>query len=98
MRILVVEDDASLADGLTSALSRAGHAATQAHTGRGADALLASEDYDLVVLDIRLPDVDGFEVLRRLRAAARWPTSSCSRRVMRSKIACTASISVRTIT
>ena len=68
MRILVVEDDALLADGLTSALSRAGHATTQAHTGRGADALLASEDYDLVVLDIGLPDVDGFEVLRRLRA------------------------------
>jgi len=67
MRILVVEDDALLADGLAAALTRAGHAIEQARTGRRADMLLAREDYDLVVLDIGLPDIDGFEVLRRLR-------------------------------
>jgi two-component system OmpR family response regulator len=68
MRILVVEDDALLADGLTSALTRAGHAVQQAGTGRHADLLLRTEDFDLAVLDIGLPDIDGFEVLRRLRS------------------------------
>jgi len=67
MRILIVEDDALLADGLEAALTRAGHATEQARMGRHADLLLASEVYDLVVLDIGLPDIDGFEVLRRLR-------------------------------
>ena len=68
MRILVVEDDTLLADGLTAALTRAGHAVLQAKTGRQADAMLATDAFDLVVLDIGLPDIDGFEVLRRLRA------------------------------
>jgi len=68
MRILVVEDDALLADGLTAALSRVGHAVEQARTGREADLWLSNETFDLVVLDIGLPDIDGFEVLRRLRA------------------------------
>src|SRR5205823_9627099 len=65
--ILVVEDDALLAEGLVSALTRAGHAVQQTGTGRHADLLLRTEDFDLVVLDIGLPDIDGFEVLRRLR-------------------------------
>jgi two-component system OmpR family response regulator len=68
MRILVVEDDTLLAEGLTAALTRAGHAVLRANTGRQADATLAADAFDLVVLDIGLPDIDGFEVLRRLRA------------------------------
>ena len=68
MRILVVEDDALLADGLTSTLTRAGHAVQQAGLGRHADVLLRTEEFDLVVLDVGLPDIDGFEVLRRLRS------------------------------
>ncbi|MHB8493203.1 MAG: response regulator transcription factor [Casimicrobiaceae bacterium] len=68
MRILVVEDDSLLAEGLVSVLSRAGHAVEQAASGRLADSLLERESYDLVVLDVGLPDIDGFEVLRRLRA------------------------------
>ena len=67
MRILVVEDDALLADGLTSVLTRAGHAVDRAAAGRHADLLLHDEQFDLVVLDVGLPDIDGFEVLRRLR-------------------------------
>jgi len=67
VRILVVEDDALLAEGLVSVLSRAGHAVEQATTGRHADFLLIDEQFDLVVLDVGLPDIDGFEVLRRLR-------------------------------
>ncbi|HEV2219706.1 MAG TPA: response regulator, partial [Casimicrobiaceae bacterium] len=68
MRILVVEDDSLLADGLVSVLSRAGHSVEHAASGRLADSLLERESYDLVVLDVGLPDIDGFEVLRRLRA------------------------------
>jgi len=68
MRILVVEDDGLLADGLVSVLERAGHAVDHTASGKYADTLLAHEVYDLVVLDVGLPDIDGFEVLRRLRA------------------------------
>ena len=67
MRILVVEDDALLAEGLISLLTRAGHAVEHATTGRHADILLVDQTFDLVVLDVGLPDIDGFEVLRRLR-------------------------------
>jgi two-component system, OmpR family, response regulator len=67
MRILVVEDDSLLAQGLTRVLTRAGHAVDQADTGAQADKALRTASYELVVLDIGLPDIDGFEVLRRLR-------------------------------
>jgi len=67
MRILVVEDDALLAEGLTSALSRSGHAVVHTTSGRHADFQLTNDEFDLVVLDVGLPDIDGFEVLRRLR-------------------------------
>lgn len=67
MRILVVEDDPLLTQGLTRVLSRAGHAVDQAASGNQADTALRAGSYDLVVLDVGLPDIDGFEVLRRLR-------------------------------
>jgi two-component system OmpR family response regulator len=68
MRILVVEDDALLADGLTRVLRRSGHAVDQVRTGLHADNSLRIASYELVVLDVGLPDIDGFEVLRRLRS------------------------------
>jgi two-component system OmpR family response regulator len=68
MRILVVEDDALLADGLTRILKRAGHVVDQVRTGLQADNSLRITPYELVVLDVGLPDMDGFEVLRRLRS------------------------------
>ena len=67
MRILVVEDDPLLAAGLARILSRCGHAVDRAATGIQADNLLRSTTYELVVLDVGLPDIDGFEVLRRFR-------------------------------
>lgn len=67
MRILVAEDDALLAEGLTRLLTRAGHGVDQVRSGIGADAALRTTPYELLVLDIGLPDIDGFEVLRRLR-------------------------------
>ena len=68
MRILVVEDDSLLVEGLVQVLTGAGHAVDHTGSGRYADALLEREAYDLVVLDIGLSDIDGFEVLRRLRS------------------------------
>ena len=68
MRILVVEDDKLLSEGLVSVLSRAGHAVDYTASGKYADTLLGQESYDLLVLDVGLPDIDGFEVLRRVRA------------------------------
>ena len=67
MRILVVEDDAILADGLAHALRSRGYAVDCLSTGADADRALTDGEYDLVVLDIELPLLDGFEVLKRLR-------------------------------
>lgn len=68
VRIFLVEDDTVLAAALTRALTQAAYAVDVAQTGEEADRALASHDYDLVILDIGLPKLDGFEVLRRLRA------------------------------
>lgn len=67
MRILLVEDDASLADGLVDVLSRSGYAVTWAATGGSADCLLFTQDFEVVLLDLGLPDMDGCELLYRLR-------------------------------
>ncbi|MGE5128443.1 MAG: response regulator [Sphingomonadaceae bacterium] len=68
MRILIVEDDAALARGLARILESEGYAVDT--VTRGEQALLATrhERFDLVILDVGLPGMDGFEVLRRLRA------------------------------
>jgi two-component system OmpR family response regulator len=69
MRLLIVEDDAPLASGLRRILEAEGHAVDV--TGRGEEAVSAAahERFDLVILDIGLPQMDGYEVLRRFRAA-----------------------------
>ena len=68
MRILLVEDDVMLAETVSRALTQSAHAVDCARTGDEADRALATESYDLVLLDVGLPQIDGFEVLRRLRA------------------------------
>ena len=67
MRILIVEDDAPLARGIVALLRSAGHAVD--HVATGADALMVAADdhYALVILDVGLPDIDGFAVLQALR-------------------------------
>lgn len=67
MRILVVEDDAVLAAALTRALNQATYAVDLVDNGDSANAALDTGSYDLVVLDLALPKVDGLNVLRRLR-------------------------------
>lgn len=67
MRILVVEDDPVLSDGLSRSLRHAGYAVDTAQDGKLADDLLSVHAFDLVVLDLGLPGLDGLEVLRRMR-------------------------------
>jgi two-component system OmpR family response regulator len=67
MRVLIVEDDKVLGDGLTRYLQQNGYIVEVATSGTEADAVLATEDFGLVILDIGLPGMDGFEVLRRVR-------------------------------
>ena len=68
MRILVVEDNRTLADGLAAVLRVAGYAVDVVRDGVSADAVLTTETFDLVVLDLSLPEMDGLDVLRRMRA------------------------------
>ena len=67
MRILVVEDDPVLAAALTRALDQSAYAVDLVGDGQAANDALAATGYDLVVLDLALPKVDGLAVLRRLR-------------------------------
>jgi two-component system OmpR family response regulator len=67
MRLLLAEDDNELADGITHALRQTGYAVDWVADGTQADAALVSTEYDLLVLDLGLPGLDGFEVLKRLR-------------------------------
>ncbi len=67
MRILLVEDDALLADGLARALRQSGYVVEVAGDGVSADRWLAAEAFDLTVLDLGLPGLDGSKVLQRLR-------------------------------
>ncbi len=69
-QILVVEDEADLADLVAFNLREAGHEVTIAHNGTGALAEIVRERPDLILLDVMLPDISGFEVCRRLRRSA----------------------------
>ena len=69
MRILVVEDEKALADALAQGLSRQGYSVDVAYDGEAALDLAEINSYDLLVLDLNLPKVDGLEVCRRLRAS-----------------------------
>lgn len=68
MRILLVEDDCLLADGLSRALRQSGYLVDVAGDGRSAERWLAANHFDLVILDLGLPDLDGSTVLQRLRS------------------------------
>ena len=68
MRILLVEDHVELSHWVSKALRDAKLTVECATSGADADALLHTQDYALVILDLTLPKMDGLEVLRRLRA------------------------------
>ena len=74
MRILLVEDDLELSRWLAKALRDGGFTVECVHDGESANALLTTEDYALVILDLTLTKLDGLEVLKRYRArGARAP-------------------------
>jgi len=68
MRILVAEDDPSLAEGLMRSLRQAGNAVDCAKNGEEADAALEANEFDVLILDLGLPKKSGLEVLKRLRS------------------------------
>jgi len=70
VRVLLVEDDDSIAEPLAEGLRREGFDVVRASTGAEA---LAADEPDLVLLDLRLPDIDGFTVCRELRARSEVP-------------------------
>ena len=68
MRILVVEDDVQLAKHVASALTESGHDPITVHNGERALDKVNETPFDLIVLDVILPGMDGFDVLRHLRS------------------------------
>jgi two-component system OmpR family response regulator len=72
MRILVVEDSAKMASLLRRGLTEEGYAVDVVSNGVDAVWLATEQAFDAIVLDVVLPDIDGFEVCRRLRRGGRW--------------------------
>src|SRR3954463_8023943 len=72
MRVLIVEDELRMASLIRRGLEHEGIAADIAASGEEALWMAPAHDYDAVVLDVMLPDLDGFEVCRRLRTAGVW--------------------------
>ena len=72
-RLLIIDDDARLAAMVSDYLTAAGFAVERRFTGRDGLAALDGATFDAVILDVMLPDVDGFEVCRTIRAHAQTP-------------------------
>jgi DNA-binding NtrC family response regulator len=69
-RILVVEDESTLCHNIERLLSRAGHTVTAVETGAAAVAEIEAHTFDLVITDLRLPDVDGLGILERVKGTS----------------------------
>jgi len=72
-RILLVEDDLSLINGLSFAVKKQGYLLDVAHTRNETDRLWGNGKYDLVILDVSLPDGSGFDICRRIRQTSNVP-------------------------
>ena len=68
MKVLIVEDEISLANEVRNYLEKEGFACDEAHTGKAASEKLFSNDYDLLLLDLGLPDYEGLELLKEMIA------------------------------
>lgn len=73
MKLLLVEDDLSLINGLSFAIQKQGYELNIARTGHEAKTLLENTVYDLVILDVSLPDDNGFALCRQIRQSSRVP-------------------------
>lgn len=71
--ILLIDDDDKVSQMLTQYLAREGFKITSAFSGHEGEAAISSQDFDAVVLDIMLPDINGLEVLRRIRSTSDVP-------------------------
>ena len=71
--IFFVEDDLSLINGLSFAIKKQGYELTVARTSLEAEQLWANGSYDLVILDVTLPDGSGFDLCRKIRASSKVP-------------------------
>lgn len=71
MKILLVEDELSLGDYIKKGLSEAGFIVEHQTTGLGGYHALMTEDFNVVIMDVMLPDVSGFELVRNYRAAGK---------------------------
>ena len=80
MRVLVVEDDPDLLRALSRALREAGYAVDEANDGASGLSKALSTEYECVVLDLMLPKVDGWEILRQLRQNKKTPVLVLSAR------------------
>lgn len=78
MRILLVEDDLALHRALMTLLVQSGYAVDGVHDGASAEALIAAENFDLVILDLNLPQMDGLDVLRAMRKTQRVGASAAA--------------------
>lgn len=67
MNILLIEDDEVLADGLSNTLNKSGYTVTAANQAKYAKHLLQAQGFDLIILDLGLPDMDGLKLLKSLR-------------------------------
>ena len=73
MRILIIEDDLSLINGLSFAIKKQGYELDIARTSREADGIWSDRKYDLVILDVSLPDGSGFDICKRIRQTSKVP-------------------------
>ncbi len=80
MRVLVIEDDDAVADGIVDGLADRAITAVRVSTGEAGLAAIADDPPDLVVLDLGLPDIDGTDVCRRIRATSSVPVIIVSAR------------------
>lgn len=73
MKILIIEDDLSLINGLSFAIKKQGYELDIARTSREADEIWADGEYDLVILDVSLPDGSGFDICRKIHQTSKVP-------------------------
>ena len=75
--ILIVDDDAAMRDALSEVVRDSGHDVRTARSGDAALAVLDGEPVDAMLLDLRMPGIDGLEVLRRIRGRSKGRRSRC---------------------